>query len=63
MCGKVGHSIAQCRHGSEVDKCEFYQKVKETKATKAKQGNNSSIKFDKKRKKHDGRNNDPTMQH
>ena len=61
-CGKEGHSIALCKFATEDDKKEFFRKVKESKARKAKD-KEPLVKFDKKSKKHDGPNRDPATQH
>ena len=46
-CGKMGHSIAQCRNATDEEKQAFFLKVKESKA-KANDDNNKSSKASKK---------------
>ena len=46
-CGKTGHSIAQCRFATDEEKKAFFQKVKESKASKN-DHNNKSLKPNKK---------------
>ena len=63
-CGKIGHSIAQCRFATDEEKNTFFQKVKETKANanangkKPSKTNNKKVRYANDTKTYDGPDKD-----
>ena len=63
-CGKIGHSIAQCRHATDEEKTTFFKKVKESKANanangkKPSKTNNKKVRYANDTKTYDGPDKD-----
>ena len=53
-CGKIGHSIAQCRFATDDDKKTFFNKVKESKAAANSKNDKKKVRFAKDVKTNDG---------
>jgi hypothetical protein len=53
-CGKIGHSIAQCRFATDDDKKTFFNKVKESKAAANSKNDKKKVRFAKDAKTNDG---------